>query len=66
MSTAPPKVFISYSQESQTHSDKVLALANQLILDGIDVQIDRYVSPPQGWAVWMSQQLQSGDFILMI
>ncbi|WP_309729655.1 SEFIR domain-containing protein [Chamaesiphon sp. OTE_75_metabat_556] len=48
MNTAslPLKVFISYSHDSQTHEDRVLALADQLRDDGIDCNIDQYQQSP--------------------
>ena len=41
-----PKVFISYSWESEEHSDWVKSLADKLLADGIEAIIDSYnVSP---------------------
>ena len=49
------KVFISYSQDSKTHKDQVLALADKLNADGIDTILDQYEeSPPEGWPLWMA------------
>ncbi|MGC2696487.1 MAG: SEFIR domain-containing protein [Candidatus Angelobacter sp.] len=42
----PPKVFISYSHDSPEHEQSVLAFADRLVDDGIDVILDQYVSPP--------------------
>ena len=48
-----PKVFISYSHDSEAHEDRVLDLANRLREDGIDAEIDQYeTSPPEGWPAW--------------
>ena len=52
-----PRVFISYSHDSEEHADRVLALADALCDGGIDVILDRYVHPrrqragPSGWNV---------------
>jgi hypothetical protein len=64
----PPRVFISYSQESGAHKERVLALANKLRADGIDANIDQYVRPypPEGWEEWSEAQVRTGDFIVMI
>lgn len=35
-----PKVFISYSHDSEEHKDRVLALSDRLRADGIDCIID--------------------------
>ena len=38
-----PKVFISYAWSSEEYKQKVLSFADQLIHDGVDVLLDRYV-----------------------
>ena len=64
---APPKVFISYSHDSQKHKDRVLSLADRLRSDGIDCNIDQYEeSPAQGLPRWMLNQLEWADFVLVI
>jgi SEFIR domain-containing protein len=50
----PPKVFISYSHDSEEHAARVLRLANDLRRDGIEASIDQYITaPPEGWPRWM-------------
>ena len=50
-----PRVFLSYSHDSDEHAARVLALADALCDGGIDVILDRYVHPrrrragPAGW-----------------
>jgi len=62
-----PKVFISYSHDSQEHVDRVLTLSDRLRADGIDCHIDQYeVSPPEGWAQWMVNQIEDADFVLVV
>jgi hypothetical protein len=62
-----PKVFISYSYDSEEHMDRVLALSDRLRKDGIDCNIDRYEqSPAQGWHRWMMDEIEKTDFVLMI
>ena len=66
-SSTPPKVFISYSHDSQEHKDRVLSLADRLRSDGIDCNIDQYEeSPAQGWPRWMLNQLEWADFVLVV
>lgn len=49
MTSAPPKVFISY--DSEAHADRVLNLGNGPREDGIDAKIGQYEdSPPEGMA----------------
>ena len=65
--STPPKVFISYSHDSQVHKDRVLSLADRLRSDGIDCNIDQYEeSPAKGWARWMLDQLEWADFVLVV
>lgn len=60
-------VFISYSHDSNDHRQRVLVLSERLRGDGIHAHLDRYEqSPPQGWAQWMIQQIESADFVLVI
>lgn len=40
-----PKVFISYAWSSEECRQKVLSFADQLINDGVDVLLDRYLAP---------------------
>lgn len=40
-----PKVFISYAWSSEEYKQKVLSFSKQLINDGVDVLLDRYLAP---------------------
>lgn len=63
----PPKVFISYSHDSQEQKERVLALADRLREDGIDSNIDQYEdSPPEGWQRWMLNQVEAADYALIV
>jgi SEFIR domain len=63
----PLKVFISYSHDSQTHKDRVLALSDRLRGDGIDCNIDQYEqSPPEGWQRWMLNEVEAADLVLVV
>lgn len=64
----PPKVFISYSHDSDEHEDRVLDLAERLVEnDGIDVALDRFVNPPPAsWPKWMEAEMKSSVFILVV
>jgi hypothetical protein len=65
-STAP-RVFISYSHDSQAHQNRVMELANRLRSEGVDCNIDQYVmSPSEGWPRWMMNQLDWAEFVLVI
>ena len=61
------KTFISYSHDSDEHIDRVLALANRLRAEGVDCILDQYEPhPPKGWPLWMEEQIDDMDFVLMI
>lgn len=42
MTAAPPKLFISYSHDSEQHKDWVLSLATRLVANGVDVILDQW------------------------
>lgn len=64
---ADPRVFISYSHDSEVHDEVVLQLAQRLRRMGIDVQLDRFVSdPPEGWPRWMMAQIDTADLALLV
>lgn len=65
----PTKIFISYSHDSEEHSQRVLALANQLRRHGVDAELDQYETrPPQGWPRWCEEQLrpENSELVLVI
>ncbi len=63
-----PRVFISYSHDSEAHRERVLALSERLRQDGIETILDRYVagSPAEGWPRWMMNGLDAADRVLVI
>ncbi|MEG4272646.1 MULTISPECIES: phosphorylase family protein [unclassified Microcoleus] len=65
--STPPKVFISYSHDSQEHKERILELADRFREDGIDCNIDQYEdSPAEGWQRWMLNQVEAADFVLVV
>jgi hypothetical protein len=61
------RVFISYSHDSGGHEDRVLALAEQLRNDGLDVRLDQWeTSPREGWPLWMERQLVRADAVVLV
>lgn len=62
-----PRVFVSYSHESNEHDARVLDLSQRLRRDGIDARLDRYEpAPPQGWPRWMADQIRGADFVVLV
>ncbi len=58
-------MFVSYSHDSDTYRDKVLALAQRLRKDGLDVHLDRFEkgAPAKGWHRWMLDWLDAAQFV---
>ncbi|HEY6139957.1 MAG TPA: SEFIR domain-containing protein [Thermoanaerobaculia bacterium] len=63
-----PRVLISYSHDSDEHAERVLALSDRLRTDGVDCRIDQYLEdgPPQGWPLWMDEELDAADAVLIL
>lgn len=65
--TPSPRVFISYTHDSEGHANNVLQLANRLRNDGIEAHIDQYVqNPSEGWPLWMDNEIEVADFVLVV
>jgi hypothetical protein len=61
------RVFISYSHDSNKHEEYVLQLSNLLLDEGVDCNIDQYEdSPPEGWFLWMINQIEEADFVITV
>jgi hypothetical protein len=62
------KVFISYAHEDDAHRARVANLAQTLRSDGLECFIDQFIngSPPGGWPLWMEQQIERSDFVLIV
>lgn len=63
-----PKIFISYSHDSDEHRQQVLALSDRLNKNSIDCDIDQYLNgtPPEGWPLWMEQMLEEATHVLVV
>lgn len=62
-----PKVFISYSQDSEAHSERVLALAQALRGHGFETELDQFhAHKVLHWPDWCRQQLQDADYVICI
>lgn len=70
MNTVPIKVFLSYRWENDNHEKKVLALAVELIKNGIDCKLDkREQALNKGnpdWKLWIDKELPTAHFILVV
>lgn len=62
-----PKLFISYSHDSQTHKEWVLSLATRLRQSGVDAVLDLWeLQPGDDLPLFMERNLASAERILMI
>ncbi|MEF8707032.1 MAG: CHAT domain-containing protein [Candidatus Accumulibacter sp. UW27] len=65
---ATPRIFISYSHDTNAHKERVLRLSERLRKDGIETSLDQYVNgtPIEKWPRWMLNQIDWAEFILMV
>jgi hypothetical protein len=62
-----PRVFVSYSQDSDDHKQRVLELTQALRADGVDAIVDQFVdNPSQGWPRWMLDEIAAAQFVLLV
>ena len=67
MGTAPPKVFVSYSHDSEPHRDWVLTLATRLVKNGVDVLLDQWdLNLGSDLPRFMASGLSAADRVLSI
>src|SRR5215467_13150470 len=62
-----PRVFISYSWDSESHKQRVLEFAQRLRNDGVDAWMDRFDPfPHEGWPQWMLGEIKRAHFVIVI
>ena len=67
MDTTPPKVFISYSHDSQDHKDWVRSFAQRLKANGVNVILDQWdIRLGQDITIFMERNLQESNRVLII
>src|SRR5262245_8479135 len=63
----PPRVFISYSWESEDHKEWVRYLGERLYEAGIEARLDqRFVQPGESLKAFMEQEVVAADFVLVV
>lgn len=62
------RIFVSYSHDSEEHREHVSSLSERLRQEGFEVSLDQSVcgSPAQGWPLWMLDELDACDFVLVV
>lgn len=65
---AKPRIFISYSHDTNAHRERVVRLSERLRADGIETCLDQYVTgtPTEGWPRWMLNKIDWAEFILLV
>ena len=66
LSAESPVVFLSYSHDSEEHSERVRGLAASLARDGCDCRVDVYKESDEDWPAWMTRQLLEADVVLCV
>ncbi len=62
-----PTAFISYSHDTPAHAQRVLAVADRLRDEGVDVKLDQYeANPSEGWPLWSQRQIVQCDFTVLV
>ena len=61
-----PRVFVSYSWDSDEHRDWVESLATELRKVGVDARLDRWRDKNQGIDDFMMVELERADYVLAI
>lgn len=65
--TCPPRLFISYSWESDEHKRWVRSLAERLTQNGINVRLDQWhIVPGQSLTQFMESEVHVCEFVLII
>jgi len=63
----PPKVFVSYAWESETHKLWVKSLAWSLRDDGVDAILDQWeMAPGDQLPLFMEESIRKSDFVLIV
>ncbi|WP_158309772.1 TIR domain-containing protein [Pseudomonas ogarae] len=67
MNNNPPRVFISYSWDSETHKDWVRTFSERLRLNGVDIRLDQWhVMPGQSLTQFMESEIVACDHVITI
>ncbi|QDV17757.1 hypothetical protein Pan153_24120 [Gimesia panareensis] len=63
-----PRVFISYSHDSDEHKQRVREQVTCLRKAGVDARLDQYEvpAPPDGWPQWSARQVVQSHFTFVI
>ncbi|MEV6644235.1 TIR domain-containing protein [Amycolatopsis sp. NPDC051371] len=61
------RVFVSYAHDDEAHKVAVRALAELLVHNGIDVDLDSWAGPARkDWGSWATGCIENADFVLVV
>ncbi|ROZ78874.1 toll/interleukin-1 receptor domain-containing protein [Ramlibacter sp. WS9] len=64
---SPPRVFVSYSWDSEEHKRWVLGLAKRLTHNGVNARLDQWhILPGQSLTQFMETEVQACEFVLIV
>ncbi len=63
-----PKVFISYSWDSEEHKNLIKKFSDDLKQTNIDSIIDSDIAltPNAGWTQWMKKEIEKADYVILV
>lgn len=61
-----PHIFISYSWDNDEHQEWVMGFAEKLRSNGINAQMDRYLTPGRDLVKFMQDEIRESDIVLVI
>lgn len=65
--TTAPRVFISYSWESDAHKNWVRSFAQRLTQNGVNLRLDQWhIGPGQSLTQFMEAEVHASDFVLIV
>jgi hypothetical protein len=68
MPPSPPRVFVSYSWDSNEHREQVGDFVLKMRSAGIDAWFDQFEegAPPRSWPIWMFREIDRAQFVLAV
>ncbi|MCU0866303.1 MAG: SUMF1/EgtB/PvdO family nonheme iron enzyme [Planctomycetes bacterium] len=64
--TNAPRVFISYSRDTEAHTQAVYEFACGLRKQGLDARTDHFEAFVGDWTSWMVRQVNESDWVLLV
>jgi WD40 repeat protein len=63
----PPRVFVSYTHDSEHHKEQVLRFCAFLREHGVDAELDQWFTDRRrDWYTWAIEQTEAADFVIVV